>query len=242
MRIDATNGLIALDPADQAQALACRVAFAESLAAGVSSEDPFPHWVLSATLPEAVLKKLTKLPLEPPPRAGPDQARTAYVGRHYFSPEFLAAFPVCSAIARTFQAPATARAIEDVTGADLGGCYLRIELALDVDGFQLEPHTDLGVKRFTLLTYVDAGGQRDLGTDLYRDGQTWAKQVAFAPGAALAFVPSDRTWHGFEPRMIRHVRRSLIVNYVTAAWRDRDQLAYPRDPVHGGLAAASPQG
>ena len=34
------------------------------------------------------------------------------------------------------------------------GTYLRIEFAQDIDGFWLEPHTDLGVKVFTMLLYL----------------------------------------------------------------------------------------
>jgi hypothetical protein len=57
--------------------------------------------------------------------------------------------------------------------------------------------------------------------------------MPFASGVGVAFKPSDRSWHGFEPRPIIGVRRSLIVNYVTSAWRSREQLAYPGRPVAG---------
>jgi hypothetical protein len=50
-------------------------------------------------------------------------------------------------------------------------------------------------------------------------------------------VPSDITWHGFEPRPIPVVRKSLIINYVTEAWMAREQLAYPDTPVRGRPAA-----
>ena len=41
----------------------------------------------------------------------------------------------------------------------------------------------------------------------------------------MIFIPGDDTWHGFIKRPIKGVRRSLIVNYVTGAWRDRYELA-----------------
>jgi hypothetical protein len=44
-------------------------------------------------------------------------------------------------------------------------------------------------------------------------------------------VPSDVTYHGFEPRRIEGVRQSVIVNYVTSEWRAREQLAFPNQPV-----------
>jgi hypothetical protein len=33
-------------------------------------------------------------------------------------------------------------------------------------------------------------------------------------------------WHDFRPRPIRGPRKSLIINYVTSDWRDREELAY----------------
>jgi hypothetical protein len=47
----------------------------------------------------------------------------------------------------------------------------------------------------------------------------------------MIFVPSDKTWHGFEPRTITGVRKSVILNYVTHDWRAREQLSYPETPV-----------
>ena len=47
----------------------------------------------------------------------------------------------------------------------------------------------------------------------------------------MVFVPSDITYHGFEPRPIEGVRNSLIINYVTNEWRAREQLAFPETPI-----------
>jgi len=73
--------------------------------------------------------------------------------------------------------------------------------------------------------------QADLGTDIYADKDTWAKRSAFIDNTALVFVPGGDTWHGLELRPIRGVRKSVIMNYVTDAWRERGQLAYPETPV-----------
>jgi hypothetical protein len=43
----------------------------------------------------------------------------------------------------------------------------------------------------------------------------------------MVFIPADNTWHGFEKRAIKGVRKSLILNYVTPEWRAREQLSYP---------------
>jgi hypothetical protein len=53
----------------------------------------------------------------------------------------------------------------------------------------------------------------------------------FQSNAAMVFVPSDITYHGFEPRTIEGVRKSVIINYVTNDWRAREQLAYPETPI-----------
>lgn len=145
---------------------------------------------------------------------------------------------VCAAIAEGFQRPETVRACEDLFGIPLAGCYLRLEYAQDTDGFWLERHTDIRVKRLTLLVYLSRESlAADYGTDLYdRDG-THAARVPFASNHGLAFVPGDDTWHGFERRPMPVVRRTLIVNYVTADWRDRFELAYPDEPVSSTCAA-----
>ena len=49
--------------------------------------------------------------------------------------------------------------------------------------------------------------------------------------AAMVFVPSDNTYHGFEARQIDGVRKSLVINFVTNDWRAREQLAFPDMPV-----------
>jgi hypothetical protein len=143
----------------------------------------------------------------------------------------LADHPVAAQVAEAFQSARAATALTALTGARLFGTYLRIEYAVDVDGFWLEPHTDLGVKALTLFLQLGVPGQEGLGTDLYEAPDQWAERIPFGWNTALAFVPSDRSWHGFEPRPILGVRRSIIVNYVTDDWRDRGQLAFPDRPV-----------
>ena len=117
-------------------------------------------------------------------------------------------------------------------GIDLTGNYLRLEYAQDTDGFWLEPHTDLGVKKFTMLIYLsDEAGHDKLGTDIYSDVNTHLGSSPFAKNSAMIFIPADNTWHGFEKRTIPGVRKSLILNYVTPEWRAREQLSYPDKPV-----------
>jgi hypothetical protein len=208
-----------------------------SLADSLHAADPVPapyrHWLLQNMLPEPAVHALSVLPFQAPDLHGVSGKRELHNdSRQYFNAANNAKFPVCDALARLFQAPATVALLQDVTGADLSNTNVRIEYCVDSDCFWLQPHTDLGVKRITLLFYMpDAPDQEDLGTDIYLDENTWAARAPFKWNSALLFVPSNNTFHGFEKRDIPRVRRSVIVNYVTQDWQARDQLAYPTTPV-----------
>jgi hypothetical protein len=194
---------------------------------------PYRHWGLSGVFPEGLSATLRALPFAPPRLDGISGKRELHNDqRHYFDDLNMRRFEACAAVAEAFQSSEVATTIMDVTGADLRGAFVRLEYAQDTDGFWLEPHTDLGVKRFTMLIYLAEGeGQADLGTDIYAAPDRWAKRSAFTDNTALVFVPGDNTWHGLSPRPIPGIRRSLIMNYVTREWRARDQLAYPDTPV-----------
>jgi hypothetical protein len=201
--------------------------------ASISDPSPFPHWVLSSVFPPGITEALRRLPFPSPDLAGVSGKRELHNDqRHYFNATINARFEACAAVADAFQSGRVVRAMEAATGASLSGGYVRLEYAQDTDGFWLEPHTDLGVKRFTMLIYLAAPGDSpDLGTDLYADPATWAKRPPFVDNSALSFVPGADTWHGLSRRPIVGVRRSLIMNYVTDDWRARGQLAYPETPV-----------
>jgi hypothetical protein len=180
--------------------------------------------------PRDVLRELVKLPLSPALAAEPSGRREYHnEQRIYFDRANMARFPVMRRVAETMQSAAVIRAVRESFGAPIEGTFLRIEYALDSDSFWLEPHTDIGVKKFTCFVYLDGGD--DLGTDIYADLQTFACRVPFVANSALAFIPGSNTWHGFAPRPIVGIRRSLIINFVGAEWRAREQLALPDTPV-----------
>jgi hypothetical protein len=193
-------------------------------------KEPWPHWRIAGMLPPDLLRDLVRLPLRPAIAGGPSGRREyRNASRLYFDRTNIARFSVMRELAEALQSSAVVSVLHATFGAPLDRAFLRIEYALDTDGFWLEPHTDIGVKKFTCFVYLDGAG--DLGTDLYADPQTLADRVPFAPNSALAFIPGDNTWHGFAPRPIAGVRRSLIVNYVGAEWRAREQLAFPESTV-----------
>jgi hypothetical protein len=197
--------------------------------------EPYAHWIARRVLPTPIGWMLNGLPIATAGTEGVSGKRELHNDtRQYFDAANMARFPeCCGAVARAFQSSAVVSRIETLMGADLSGTYVRLEYAQDLDGFWLEPHTDLGVKRFTMLIYLNENGpeQADLGTDLFSDAETWAKRTAFEDNTALIFVPGDNTWHGLVKRPISGVRRSVIMNYVTGDWRAREQLAFPDTPV-----------
>jgi hypothetical protein len=205
----------------------------QSFARKPAGTTPYRHWFLEQLFPDSLAKALSVLPFQAPDLHGVSGKRELHNdSRQYFDAANNARYPACDLLSRFFQAPSTVRALQAATGADLSNTNVRIEYAVDSDCFWLQPHTDLGVKKITLLYYLpDGPDQEDLGTDLYEDADTWAARVPFLWNSALVFVPSGHTFHGFERRDIPRLRRSVIVNYVTQAWMAREQLAYPNEPV-----------
>ncbi|MEM9015026.1 MAG: 2OG-Fe(II) oxygenase [Pseudomonadota bacterium] len=197
------------------------------------SDDPYKHCIIRDVLPDNVCENLASAEFPTQVLNGVSGSREAHNdSRRYFNEATMIAGGVFDDVATAFQKEETAQAIARSFGADIEGCLLRIEFAQDTDGFWLRPHTDLGVKKFTMLLYLSDGPDHDMmGTDIYKDEDTWSKRTPFAPNIALAFKPNDRTWHGFEKRPIIGVRKSIIINYVTTEWRDRDQLAFADTPI-----------
>jgi hypothetical protein len=207
--------------------------FIKSIDSGKRSEKPYRHWLVGDCLPSDIVDDIMALPFEAPSLDGISGKRELHNNtRKYFDGENRKSFAVCEAVAQAFQDKRVTSHIEKVFGTDLKGTYLRIEFAQDIDGFWLEPHTDLGVKSFTLLLYLSKDpSHHDLGTDIYDGHKRHFGRSPFASNAAMIFVPSSNTYHGFEKRKIVGVRTSLIINYVTNEWRAREQLSFPEVPI-----------
>lgn len=196
-------------------------------------ESPYPHWFVRGVFPLEIHDTLKIAPFPVGDLGGVSGTREAHnPDRVYFSGRNLENFEDCRAVAEAFQDKETVRLFHDVFGADLNGSFVRIEYAQDINGFWLKPHTDIGVKLFTMLISMsDEPSHAGLGTDIYADAKRHVGRSPFNPNSAMVFIPSDRTWHGFKKRPIRGVRRSIIVNYVSQEWRARAQLAFPLEPV-----------
>jgi len=208
-------------------------AFETAVEARASFERPYRHHLMENVFPADVADALAELPFAPPVLDGVSGKRELHNDqRCYFDAAGVARFPVMGAVAEALQSQRVVSAIHAAFDAPIDDTFLRLEYAQDVDGFWLQPHTDLGVKKFTCLIYLSDGpGHESLGTDIYETPEKHFGVSPFKRGAAMVFVPGDDTWHGFEKRRIEGVRRSVILNYVTNEWRAREQLSYPESPV-----------
>ena len=191
--------------------------------------NPYPHWLLSNALPEATAREIVALPFPAPDVMEYDGRReTNNAKRIYFNPENQQQFPICAAFVEAFNHPDMRATLQRETGAALDEAQLRVEFCQDTGSFWLEPHTDISVKKFTMLIYLsDDPALANCGTDVY-DASPEHHLVHTAPygfNGGLIFVPASDTWHGFSRRTINGIRKSLIVNYVAPDWRDRWELA-----------------
>ena len=194
---------------------------------------PYAHAFLERAFPERVVRDVVNLAWPATDLHGVSGRRELHnEQRRYFNTDAVSHVVAAFELADTFQGRAMIRLLRNELGIDLSGTYLRIEYCQDVDGFWLEPHTDIGVKRLTLQLYLSGeAGQQDLGTDIYADATTRVSRAPFGKNKAMLFIPTEHTWHGFERRPICGIRKSLIINYVTQEWRSREQLAFPDEPV-----------
>ncbi|HVY17206.1 MAG TPA: 2OG-Fe(II) oxygenase [Rhodopila sp.] len=190
---------------------------------------PFRHWLLSRMLPADACDAIVALPIDACIHGDTMGKReTNNSLRVFFDRTRQADHPVCADLARALQDGPVVRRLESLCGAALAGSFLRIEYCLDTDGFWLEPHTDIGAKRFTMLMYLsDTPGCEAWGTDLMDAGGTVIATTPYHRNDGCIFIPGEDTWHGFRRRPIDGVRRSLIVNYVVPEWRSRHELAFP---------------
>jgi len=207
--------------------------FLDCLARAAMDEDPFRHWRLDGVLTPKAAQGLFALPMPEPEDFIFDGRRESNnAKRIFFNPEMQEHFPIAAKFAQALQSQPVIRAIEAACETRLTGTYLRIEFCQDREGFWLEPHTDIGPKKFTMQVYLNEGeSAEDWGTDLFTADKQWRRSVPAAFNSGLIFVPGSRSFHGFRARKIDGIRKSLIVNFVSEEWRNRHELAFPGNPA-----------
>jgi len=203
--------------------------FINAINSSIRIQSPYCHWLLDYTLPVTVAHELARLPFEAPKSMTHDGRRESNNSKRvYFTPDTQRRFPVIAAFTTAFDSVRLRQTLKAETGALLDDAALRVEYCQDTGDFWLEPHTDISVKRFTMLIYLsDDPALANCGTDVY-DATPDHALVHTAPykfNGGLIFVPGSDTWHGFNRREIKGNRKSLIINYVGPEWRDKWELA-----------------
>lgn len=195
---------------------------------------PFRHWLLSGLFKDDVIDELLTVPMQMHQlnyEVGSREEHNAT--RQYINPPNIEQFPICHRVAEIFKNRQIVSQFEEMGNISLKDSLVRVEYTVDTQGFWLQPHTDIGVKLFTMLIYLSKDANSSgWGTDIYEDANTHVRAVPFKSNSALMFIPSTNTWHGFEPRELNGVRKTLILNYVTQDWRNRHELVHPTDPVY----------
>lgn len=206
----------------------------QSLDKAQKNEDPYRHYLLSSLFDPALIDDVLSIPFEPIELSYEAGTREEFNAvRRYFTPDVIEEYECARRVADAFLDPEVIRKIESMEGVCLKDSLLRIEYAIDADKFWLKPHTDLGVKLVTMLIYLSKDEDAEnWGTDIYVDEDTFHSTVPYKTNNALLFFATDKTWHGFEPRTIKGIRKTLIVNFVTQEWRNRQELVHPTRAVY----------
>jgi hypothetical protein len=205
----------------------------DSLSRSNQAATPYPHWFLAECIPADLADELAALPF-PPAEIGDTLGKrdSHNDSRVFFSEANRAQYAVIDDLAHALQAQEVTDALKSATGAKLTGASLRIEFCRDTGDFWLEPHTDIGEKRFTFLIYLNREPEAaDWGTDIYLTPDTYLGRAPGGFNRGLIFMPGSDTWHGFMKRGMTGVRKTLIINYVGPEWRAREQLSFPGAPV-----------
>jgi hypothetical protein len=208
-------------------------AFLSSLSGAARNDEPYTHWLLENCLPGDVADAIAALPFTPPRIEDTHGKRDTHNdSRIHFGEQYRSRFQVMEDVARAFHDRDVIERLKAATGAPLTGTSLRIEYCQDTEDFWLEPHTDIGVKRFTFLIYLNREPEAiDWGTDIYADKNTHFGRAPAGFAKGLIFVPSTESWHGYLKRGMTGVRKSLIINYVSQEWRSRHELCFPEEII-----------
>lgn len=193
---------------------------------------PWRHWLLDDMYPADLVAELESLPFQPPSGVLHEGRREVNNSvRVFFDEATQAKHPCAAKLVEAMRDPAVLAAIEAECGIDLTGSLLRMEYCMDVGDFWLEPHTDIAVKKYTMLLYLSAGeGSDNCGTDVLavEEPHALVGEAPFGFNKGTLFIPGKDTWHGFHTRKIVGVRKSIIINYVTPDWRARHELTSER--------------
>lgn len=212
-------------------------ATAQAIAAFTNAETrnvPYKYWLFEGALLSETCEAIVTLPVKPAEGYDTQGKRDNHNElRRFMSPEIRAQYSVFDEVTQVFQNADVIKSLEKLCGISFVGSYLRVEYCQDSDGFWLEPHMDIKEKLVTIQIYLNNGPDAaTLGTDIYNADKSHFGTAPATMNQGMIFLPKEpNSFHGFEKRRIRNIRRSLIINYVTDEWRARHELAFPNNPI-----------
>ena len=161
--------------------------------------NPFTHFISQGeSLPLEIAKEIVTL-ANPSDLLGEIGSRSDYASRTFLKKD---RFREYSEELRSFLNHITSKEFscycEEHFDVNLDGSALRAEVVCDVSGFFQVPHTDVGDKRITWLTYLgDISENGNVGTDLFNADLSWHSAAPWGFNNALVFKPGENTFHGF---------------------------------------------
>jgi hypothetical protein len=193
-----------------------------SVAIADYSQTPFPHWQLQGVLPDGLCRALLDLPVRP--RRGA-LAQLPGADNLCFDPEVCERHPVGARAVELFSDARVIATLEQMCDVHLSGSYLRLTRQIDTPGPDVGPHCDLAVRLLRLEIYLAADEGQEVGASLFDAQLQLAGSAWCNRNSALLLVPAGNTWHGTPHSRIRTRRQTLLVEYVTDAWRAKHELA-----------------
>ena len=188
---------------------------------------PFNHWIYDKVLPNNIVNYLSELHFPPSVKVKCKGKReTNNFSRIFFNKENCKKYPIFRDLCKVFGSHNIISKLSQICEKDLSKGKLRIEYALDRDGFWLEPHLDIKEKLLTFLIYLSKGkDSKEWGTTIYNPDLSVYKKVPYKLNLGFMFMAGKNTWHGVPKQKIKGIRKSLIINYVNNNWKNMDELS-----------------
>ena len=195
-----------------------------SLQRAIFSPHPFPHWILSEVLPDFLVAELCTIEL--PRRTVPGDGTRSGSGTVCFANHrSVANNPQLRRVISIFTDRRLKQDLEKIVKTSLRHCSLRAALYFDQDEVWIQPHTDLDVKRVTLIVLLEHHApDAPVATELYDGNGCITTRAPSRNNTALLFKPDLNTFHGVRKRKLLGRRITLVINYVTESWRNKHEL------------------
>ena len=99
----------------------------------------------------------------------------------------------------------------------LKGSFLRVQLIRDINGFNIDIHSDNKLKILTAQIFLTQ--EHNVGTQLFDMNKSIYKHIPSTYNSMFLFFPNYsnflKTWHGFIDTKIETVRDMIMINYFS---------------------------